>query len=174
MTGCDVSCTTVSVMQCFIIIHESAWCYPMSKLCLIIIHDTTWHFSKTSTSDAQRALHWVDVTPKGVSVFHLHGFPAMLAERQAFNQWPTPLKRLCATSIYYWEFPDLWRRGLGLVDSPRHKHHPSLLWVCQPIKPFRFVNQQYRIASKVIKNAKAHAKYKCKRLGIDRLLNYQW
>lgn len=62
----------------------------------------------------------------------------------------------------------------GSFDSPRHKHHPSLLWVCQPIKPFRFVNQQYRIASKVIKNAKAHAKYKCKRLGIDRLLNYQW
>lgn len=62
----------------------------------------------------------------------------------------------------------------GLFDSPRHKHHPSLLWVCQPFKPLRFVNQQYSIASEVIKNAKAHAKYKCKWLGIEHPLNYQW
>ncbi len=88
---------------------------------------TTPHdiFSKTTTSDAQRALHWVDVTLKGVSIFRLHGFPAMLAERQAFNQWPTPLKRLCATCIYYWvsRFMETWT-GACLIVPGTNTIHP--------------------------------------------------
>ncbi len=152
------SCTTVSAMQCFMVIHESSWCYPMIKLFLIIIHDTTWHFFEDDhfRCSAGASLSWCHA--ERCEYFSFAWLPRNAGRATGFQSMTDTFETFVCNMYLLLSFQIYGDVDWGLFDSPWHKHHPSLLWVCQPFKPLRFVNQQYRIASEVIKNAKAHAK----------------
>ncbi len=159
VTGCDVF---MHYSECYAVFHGYSWVLVMLSYDQALSHHYSWHHM---TFFLRRPLQMLSGRfTELMSRWKVWVFFVCMASPQCWQSDRLSINdrhlwNVCVQHVFITESFQIYGDvDWGLFDSPWHKHHPSLLWVCQPFKPLRFVNQQYRIASEVIQNAKAHAK----------------